>query len=247
MNLLAMETATELVGAAVGETTDASRARAEVWTTGRRRHAESLVPAIDEALGLAGVALSDLDALAVDVGPGLFTGLRVGVATAKGLAQSLGIGILSVTSLAALAHAAFESGSRSAVLSVVDARRGQLFAALFGPASNTSPITALVAPHLCTPDDLAGEAACSQRRHGSLLAVGDGARRYAGLLAAVPGVQLAGQSFAHPRPASVGALAAAQAASGCPLLGAEDLEPLYLRDADARPGWDRRSTATGAR
>ena len=77
---------------------------------GGRAHAELLAPAIEEVCALSGCALGDLDALAVDVGPGLFTGLRVGVATAKALGQALGLGVLGVSSLDVLAAGAVRGG-----------------------------------------------------------------------------------------------------------------------------------------
>ena len=93
---VAIETATETVGVAVHTS---SGLEAEFVLTGRRRHVESLTPALEHLLAQVGVATGDIGVLAVDVGPGLFTGLRVGVAAAKGLAQALGVGVLGATSL----------------------------------------------------------------------------------------------------------------------------------------------------
>src|SRR5580704_548214 len=87
--ILAIETATELVGVCLGET----RPEAEIWVRGHRRHAESLAPAIRFVLDRTGIDLEALEAVAVDVGPGLFTGIRVGVASAKAFAAALGIGV----------------------------------------------------------------------------------------------------------------------------------------------------------
>ena len=118
MIVLGIESATDSVGAAVG---DGEVLGAAFAVTGRRRHAENLAPAISEVLARSGIGLERVEAIAVDVGPGLFTGLRVGVATAKGLAQGLGIGVLPLTSLEILAAAAFESGWQGTVVPVVDA------------------------------------------------------------------------------------------------------------------------------
>ena len=85
---------------------------------------------------------------AVDLGPGLFTGLRVGVATAKGLAQGLGIGMVGVTSLEVLARAAFDTGWEGPVVAAVDARRGEVFAARYDrdPAAGGAPAAGPVHP-----------------------------------------------------------------------------------------------------
>jgi tRNA threonylcarbamoyladenosine biosynthesis protein TsaB len=131
MTLLAIESATNSVGVALLRDDGGSAERVH---EGGRAHAELLAPAIEEVCAVSGCAVKDIDALAVDVGPGLFTGLRVGVATAKALGQALGLGVLGVCSLDILAASA--AGRRSdvplgAVASVIDARRGEVFAAVY--------------------------------------------------------------------------------------------------------------------
>jgi tRNA threonylcarbamoyl adenosine modification protein YeaZ len=128
--LLAVESATDTVGVAVVRDDGGS---AELTHVGGRAHAEKLAPTIEEVCALTGCRVNDVDAIAVDVGPGLFTGLRVGVATAKALAQALGIGVLGVGSLDILAAAAWErsGGAAGPVVAVVDARRGEVFAAAY--------------------------------------------------------------------------------------------------------------------
>lgn len=86
MLILAIETATESVGVALG---GRDGVLASVTIARGRRHGETLAPAIQFACRHAGVELPDLDAVAVDIGPGLFTGMRVGIATAKALAMAL--------------------------------------------------------------------------------------------------------------------------------------------------------------
>ena len=93
-----------------------------------RRHAEALAPQMRFVCEQAGVALGDIDAVAVDHGPGLYTGLRAGLATAKATAAALGIGVVPVDSLEALAFAAAATAQPGeTVLSVLDARRGEVF------------------------------------------------------------------------------------------------------------------------
>ncbi len=125
--LVAIETATETVGVAVRTP---AGVQAEFALTGRRRHVETLTPAVEHLLAQVGLTPSDLGVVAVDIGPGLFTGLRVGVAAAKGLAQSLGIGVVGATSLDILTAGAAAAGHRGLVLACVDARRAEVFAAV---------------------------------------------------------------------------------------------------------------------
>jgi len=149
VTLLAIETATDMVGAALLRDDGAG---AERMHLGGRAHAELLAPAIEEVCAASGCTVADVDVVAVDVGPGLFTGLRVGVATAKALAQALGIGVLGVGSLDVLAAAAaggaagpegspglvpsgavgpVEAAPSGAIAAVVDARRGEVFVAAY--------------------------------------------------------------------------------------------------------------------
>ena len=125
--IAAIETATETVGVAVRTP---AGVQAEFALTGRRRHVETLTPALEHLLAQVGLGPSDVGVVAVDLGPGLFTGLRVGVAAAKGLAQSLGIGVIGATSLDVLTAGAGRAGHRGLVLACVDARRGEVFASV---------------------------------------------------------------------------------------------------------------------
>ena len=125
LNIVAIETATETVGVAVRT---AAGVEADFTLTGRRRHVETLTPALEHLLARVDLTPDQIDAVAVDVGPGLFTGLRVGVAAAKGLAQSLRLGVIGLTSLEILTAAAARSAVRGIVVACVDARRGEVFA-----------------------------------------------------------------------------------------------------------------------
>ena len=267
MIVLGVETATELVGVSVA---DDSGPVAAAWATGRRRHAESLAPAITHVLDQAGMTVGDVEAIAVDVGPGLFTGLRVGVATAKGLAQGLGIGVVACTSVQVLAAAAAGAGWSGPVLAVVDARRKEVFAAryLVGPAAvgsaavgsaavGTGPaIRELSPPERFTPEGLAaelaaGELAAAQPVNAAgpgaggpgaggpgWLAVGDGARRYADVLGGVPGLRVAGP--VSPPPDVLAGLAVRLLAGGAPAQAPEEVQPVYLREADVQINWAQR-------
>ena len=249
MTILAIETATDMVGVALIR---ADGAAAERIHLGGRAHAELLAPAIEEVCAVSGCAVTEVDRIAVDLGPGLFTGLRVGVATAKALAQALGINLLGVTSLDVLAAAARdESDAPVPVVSVVDARRGEVFAAAYrfdhtsGPGGDaaTDPATVLddraepLSPEALTTwlVELADEA-------GSVLVVGDGAVRYRELLSVHPGLDLAlADRLSGPPPLALAHLALARLAAGVRPSAPVDLVPDYRRPADARINWEQRA------
>lgn len=240
--LLAIETASELAGVALA---DADGPRAGAWLTGGRRHAEALAPSIVHVLEQAGASLADVHAVAVDVGPGLFTGLRVGIATAQGLAQGLGIGIVPATSTSVLARRAYDAGWDGEVLAVVDARRNEVFCARYDGATHETRPPARYRPEVLAAE-LAAEsavvpapglitAAGSARR--PILAVGNGARRYEPLLAAA-GVRVA--AIRDPSPEALAALATGRLASGAEPVPPTEIRPVYLREADARINWAHR-------
>ena len=110
----------------------------------RPGHATQLLPLADGLLAEAGTDWPELKRIAVGVGPGTFTGLRIGIATARGLAQSLGVELVGVSSLRALAYGAGEDAQR--VLAVIDARRGEVFLAAYDGDQE------LIAPQAVSPD-----------------------------------------------------------------------------------------------
>jgi tRNA threonylcarbamoyladenosine biosynthesis protein TsaB len=233
VNLAAIETATETVGVAVR--TDGG-VQAELALTGRRRHVESLTPALEHLLQQVGLRPGDLGAIAVDIGPGLFTGLRVGVAAAKGLAQALGTGLVTATSLEILVAAAAEAGHHGRVCAVVDARRGEVFAAARDVGSGSGGVASdVVAPALYGPEALAA----TLRDLSPVLAVGDGAQRYAGVLEAIPGVEVVAPALSSPPPSTLLAMARARLDGGEATVPAASVVPLYMRDADATSNFAR--------
>lgn len=125
--LLALETATSFASVAL---VAGGELRAEVIVTGARPHSARVLPAVQAALELGGARLEEVDAFAVSIGPGSFTGLRVGVATVKGLAFGDERPVAAVPTLAALAAGA---PADRACLACLDARRNELYAAAFGP------------------------------------------------------------------------------------------------------------------
>ncbi len=166
MIVLGIDTATSATAVALRlDDGTVSEARDDPPAGAHPGHATRLLAMAAELLDAAGIRARGLDRIAIGSGPGAFTGLRVGVATARGLAQSLEAELVSVSSLAALAQT---GPPGRPVLAVIDARRGEVFAAPY--ASAAGPQLAPVA--VLSPErigELAGEDAA---------AVGDGARRY---------------------------------------------------------------------
>ncbi|MCL2853449.1 MAG: tRNA (adenosine(37)-N6)-threonylcarbamoyltransferase complex dimerization subunit type 1 TsaB [Defluviitaleaceae bacterium] len=94
-----------------------------------KQHCEGLMPMLDQCLTMAGLSPQDLDGIACTSGPGSFTGIRIGAAAAKGLAHAVGIGIVAVPTLDALAYTVFNTSS--IIAPIMDARRGQVYTALY--------------------------------------------------------------------------------------------------------------------
>ena len=183
-----------------------------------RGHAEVLIGLLEDMLREAGADYSDIAKIAVVVGPGSFTGLRVGVAAAKGLALALDRPLVGLSSLEILAEPHW--GGEGRVLAVSDAKRGEVYAALYGPGG-----AVLAPPQALPPGDLASFVAATAAG-GRLIAVGTGAEIARGVL----GAQLAG--IANPEGLAdmdaLARLAAARWPEG-------PLQLLYLRGADAKP------------
>jgi len=203
---------------------------AAVWRDGRvlaadraamaRGQAERLVPMIESVIATAGIAHADLDALAVTTGPGAFTGVRIGLATARGYALALGIpavGIGSLTAIAGGTHAEERAGRTLLVL--IDAKRADVYAQAFHP--DLSPATA---PMALTPDAL--EAALPP---GPLLLAGDGDA------GAQDALRAAGRDLTRssaPALADPGTIAHLAAKEPLPAADAPPPRPVYLRPPD---------------
>lgn len=238
MLVLGVESATDTSGVALA---DEDGVLAAVAVARGRRHGESVAPAIEFVCARAGVALGELGAVAVDVGPGLYTGLRVGVATAKGLGFALGIPVVEMGSLELLAiDMAGRVGARadapSHLVPVVDARRGQLFTCSFRPGSDTG-VEPTGPERLVDPAELVAEVGALVASGARVVCGGDGARRYAGPLAGA-GVELL-PAVVAPDPGILASVGRARAASGAGRDAAK-VTARYLRPADVRIKWETR-------
>jgi tRNA threonylcarbamoyladenosine biosynthesis protein TsaB len=233
MLILGIDTATPAVGCAIGghEGVLASFAAAR-----GRRHAETLVPAIDHLRRSVGIELDELGAIAVDVGPGLFTGLRVGVATAKAMASALRVPVVGVSSLDLVAFPV--RFSPRLIASVIDARRGEVFFAFYRQVPGG--LQRVTDPRVGSTDELTAELLASGEE---CLAVGDGAVRYASALHELTTVEVADAGLQYPSAASLVQLAHARALRE-EFVNPWDVEPVYLRKADAEINWSVRTGAT---
>jgi tRNA threonylcarbamoyladenosine biosynthesis protein TsaB len=195
---------------------------------GRPRHAEVLMVELEAVVAEAG-GWERVDVLAAGVGPGSFTGLRVGLATARALAQALAKGIVPVGTLPALARGIAETSDGSARwrLAVLDARRGQAFAALFDPGGDER-----WEPFVASPDELA-----KRLRTGpeSPVAAGSGALRFRRELEAAGAEVLPDADSAH----RVRARHVCRLAEGGTPFPPEGVQPIYLRPPDADLWLDR--------
>jgi tRNA threonylcarbamoyladenosine biosynthesis protein TsaB len=180
-------------------------------------HARELMPAVAEVMERAGIDFRELEAIAVGVGPGTFTGLRIGIATARALAGSAGLTLRPVSSLAALA----EGIDAELRLPLIDARRGELFAALYGSDGTVWE------PFVASPEAVAVRARAAGP---GVRAAGDGSLRFRGVLeAAGIGVDT-GESRSHV----VRALHVCRLARTVPGEPPETILPDYLRAPDAQ-------------
>lgn len=223
MLILAIDTATDQVGCAIG---GQEGVLAQQHLLAPRRHAETLAPQIEALCTAAEIPLAKVGAVAVDVGPGLFTGLRVGFTTAITLATSLEVPMIGLTSLDLLAHAAHLTDRL--VVAAVDARRGEVFSALYQPVPGG--VQQVTAPAVVRPEELASEL---QARNEECLLVGDGAARYRDVFAEVDHARLGGPELAHPSAAVLAALAHPRAVRE-EFVAPRELRPLYLREPDAQ-------------
>lgn len=233
--ILAIETAVEAVGVALG---DAAGVRASAMLASDRRHAESLAPMISFVLAQAGLTVRDVDHIAVDVGPGLFTGMRVGMATAQTMAWALDVPLVPVSSLDALVHAVGPTEDPIAV--ALDARRGEVYWALYRASSGSGEPSRLRGPEVLAPEDCAIAIA---DRGEEVVCAGSGFARHEELFTSVPFVRFSQSSPVHPRAEDVLALAVARAARDM-VVSPDALEPVYLRAPDAEINWQTRGRAS---
>jgi len=230
MLILGIESATARVGCAIG---GHEGVLASAHSSRGRRHAEALAPQIEFIAEQAGVSLRDLGAVAVDVGPGLYTGLRVGVTTALSIATTLRVPMIGVSSLDLLAFPVALTDRK--IVAVVDARRAEVFHASYRPVPGG--VQRISEPAVARPGDLV---AAIEADGEPVLVVGDGAIAHGDVFGGADGVEMADDSFAHPSAGSLVALAHARALRE-EFVRPDEIEPLYLRRPDAEAKWDAKA------
>ena len=223
MKILALETSAKAVSAAVVE-------NGKVLCSGYQdtglTHSRTLMPIVEHILKNADLTMADMDAIAVAAGPGSFTGIRIGVSAAKGLAFAVAKPAIGVSTLAAMArNVAFAAGL---VICAMDARRSQIYNAVF--EAKDGHLTRLTEDRAIALADLAEEMKADPRPK---TIVGDGARLCFDFLqnANVP-CRLAPPHLVMQNAMSVALEAESLAAEGA-LTDAQELQPVYLRPAQA--------------
>jgi len=221
MNVLAFDTATAATVAAFGGV----ERRDDPRPGTRAAHAQKLLTLIEEVLAASQAGWSDVDRIAVGVGPGTFTGLRIGIASAQALAQATGIELVGVSTLASLELAARGAyDDERAILAVIDARRNEAFVSGAG-----------LAPCVLTPEalgDVAGSVGGGRVGTDSgngVVAVGDGALRFRELLERAGATVPDDDSPLH----RVSALQHCRLALDAQPTTTSVIEPEYLRQPDA--------------
>ncbi len=150
---------------------------AEYRLMATRSRAERLMPMIEQMMRDIQLAPSELEAVALSLGPGSFTGLRVGVSTAKGLSVALGVSVIGLSSLEVLAASHAAAGCPYFICPILDAKRGEVYAALF-QKNGEAGVKRLLADAVMKPDDLCDVLG---KQNDPVLTVGTGAQAYAEL------------------------------------------------------------------
>ncbi|MBD5148673.1 MAG: tRNA (adenosine(37)-N6)-threonylcarbamoyltransferase complex dimerization subunit type 1 TsaB [Oscillibacter sp.] len=223
MKILALETSAKAVSAAI---TEDGRVLASGYQDTGLTHSRTLMPIVEHLFRNTDLSMADIGAVAAAVGPGSFTGIRIGVSAAKGLAFGADIPAVGVSTLAAMArNVSFWEGL---VVCAMDARRNQIYNALF--ESEEGRLTRLTPDRAIGLDELAEELWADQRPK---IVVGDGGRLcQESLTASGVSCRLAPPHLVMQNAMSV-ALEAGELASAGKLVSAQDLAPVYLRPPQA--------------
>ena len=226
MLILGIESATAQVGVAIG---GHEGVLASAHSSRDRRHAESITPQVKFVCDQARVELSEISVVAVDIGPGLFTGLRVGIASAMAVAHGLGVPMIGVSSLDLGAFAAAHSSRL--VVPCFDARRGEVFSARY--QSVLGGVQRVSEPAVSTPDELAADLVALNEE---ILLVGDGADRYREKFETVRNIEFGGKGLWFPSARSLVELAHPKAIRE-EFVSPSEIEPMYIRLPDAEINW----------
>lgn len=230
MKVLALSTSTPRGGVAI---VSGDQVLAEITHDDPRGHAEHLFSLIDEALARASMRREDLELVACDIGPGSFTGVRIAVASAKGIAVGLGLplaGVVSLEAMAVDARGGLGSGEPVIVAAAIDAKKDELYVGVYevGPAG---AIERMAPAHFPIAD--AGRRVIEEIGDRPFVSIVDATSfaDFACALGRAPERQL----VAWPSAAWVGRIAALRSGAGVAVLEPSEIVPLYVRAPDAVP------------
>ena len=193
----------------------------------KSNHAEIILPLIDSVLQRVGIGLTDVTGIAVSIGPGSFTGVRIGLSTTKGLAYGTGIPAAGISTLEAIAARAGFEGFEGMVCSILDARKGEVYAAVFRKHGNQlERLTEdALMPILSFLEELRG-----LEKKTPCLFIGDGVTAYRPLLQQVSGLQTyIADELGIPSVAAAISLLSERQFTEQRAVRLEDLAPVYLR------------------
>ena len=230
MSILAIDTATQVSSVAVLKE---GRLLAELTMQGKLTHSETLLPHIEQVLKMAAVAKEELTGIAVSNGPGSFTGLRIGLAAAKAMSYVLGIPLVGVSTLQALAYQLPAPGVR--VMCLLDAQKGNAYVESYRWENNSLQVVDSVQVAKIT--DIV--AACANMSEQVIL-LGDAVqKKVAGKFELPANVSVAPPHIVMPRAACVAMLGQAKLMAG-ETDNVMDLEPVYIRRSEAEVLWEKR-------
>lgn len=229
MIILSVDSATPVAGVAI---IDENKILAENFLNTGNTHSQQLLPLIKETLNRTKITLNDIDGIAVSIGPGSFTGLRIGLATAKGLAQVKGIKIVAIPTLDALAQNL--AGTSAYICPILNARKSEVYTALYETTS--SGLNRISKYEALKPLALCGKLKGLDK---AITFLGDGVLEYQELIASGLGEQAQWAPLQNllPRASSLAVLGLKELKQG----NFEDvfsLKPFYLRKSEAEIKWE---------
>lgn len=230
MSILAIDTATQVSSVAVLKD---GKIAAELTLQGRLTHSETLMPHIEQVMQMANVTREGLTGIAVSIGPGSFTGLRIGLAAAKAMAYALNVQLVGVSTLKALACQIPAPGVR--LVALLDAQKGNAYVESYHFVG-----TELVTLHEVTVEKITDVIERAQDINEPVILLGDAVqKKIAGKIDLPEGVTIAPPQSLMPRAACVAVLGAQELARGN-TANVMNLEPIYIRRSEAEVLWEQR-------
>lgn len=230
MSILAIDTATQVSSVAVAS---ADKLAAELTMQAKLTHSETLMPHIKEVLRMANVRKEQLEGIAVSIGPGSFTGLRIGLAAAKAMAYALDLPIVGVSTLKALAYHYPVPGLR--IVSLLDAQKGNAYSESYewekGTLTVVNPVEVLPIAEIL--------AECAESGRETVVLGDIAARRIRGKVDLPANVTVAPAHLVMPRAACVAMLGLQELAAGH-IDNVMNMEPVYIRRSEAEVLWEKR-------